>query len=447
MKDFQVVISRVVLTVVFICSIFIPVEAGVKNGLYTEEPMVNVGLWVKQSSISISADADFLIKNADNHKTIQKYKANTKVFIATKNKKLKLNDKEIKENCLIVELDKNDEAKAIEVNRKTYRGTVNIVNRQDGITVINQLPIEEYLYSLVPGEMPASWHMEAVKAQAVAARSFALNSFNKHKQEGFDVCATTHCQVYNGKKAELARSTKAVEDTKGLVLLYDNKPITAVFHSSSGGYTENSEDVWGGYVPYLRSVKDFDQKMPYYQWEKRMRPQQMQTLLESYGYSLGQLQAIEVSPLNKDGQNQSDRTDHGRIKSIRFIGDKNNVVLTGTQVRTIFGLNSTLFDITLYVNSDKKIDVPIGMYYKKEIDIEVPPYKEKGLMTDKENIRRIHWRNDEEIVINGFGWGHGLGLSQWGAKAMTSEVPETQETYFKEILNHYYQNCTLKKMY
>lgn len=447
MKEVKAVISLFFGVCLLVMSIM-PTEVSAKNGLLLNEPAIKVGLWTKQSSVSVSADADFVIKNAADRKVLQKFKANTKVFITVQNKKLKLAGKEIKESNVVVELEKNADDKCIELNRKSYRGVIEIANRSgQGMAVVNWLPIEQYLYSIVPGEMPASWHMEAVKAQAVAARTFALNSMDKHKQEGFDVCASTHCQVYNGKKAELARSTKAVDDTSGLALMYDNKPITAVFHSSSGGYTENSEDVWGSFSPYLRSVKDFDEGMPYYRWEKHIKPEAMQAVLESYGYRLGKLQAIEVSPLHKDGRNESDRTAHGRIKAIRFIGDQANVSLNGTQVRTMFDLKSTLFDLALYVKPDKKIDVPIGMYYKKEIDVAVPPYKEKGLMTDKPNTRRINWRGDEEIVITGYGWGHGLGLSQWGAKAMADKVPETKNTYFKEILNHYYQKCTLKKVY
>lgn len=424
------------------------VDAAARSGLLLAEPSIGVGLWTKQANISISSDADFVLKDADSQKILQRYKAGVKVFVSEKNKKLTINGKEIKSLHFFVEPEKSSDAVSLELNRKSYRGALEVIYRSGvGITVVNRLPLEAYLYSIVPGEMPASWHMEAVKAQAVAARSFALNSAGKHKTEGFNVCATTHCQVYNGKKAELERSTKAVDDTRGLILTYDNQPITAVFHSSSGGYTENSEDVWGSYCPYLRSVKDYDEGMPNYTWEKKMKPQEMQEKLETYGYSLGKLQAIELSVLLKEGKNAVDRTARGRVKTMRFIGDKGNIAVDGNKVRSMFGLNSTLFDLTLIVPADKKIEVPIGMYYKKDIDVKLPPFQEKGLMTDKAEIRRIHWRNDEEIVIKGYGWGHGLGMSQWGAKVMASKAPEKQDTYFKEILQHYYQNTAFKKVY
>lgn len=421
--------------------------ASSSTELYLSEPNIRVGLWTKQSSLYISAEAPFILKNLDNGQLVGQYEANTKVFITVKDNKVMVNNKLINLKSMEVSLQKNKVDAGINVNKKKYRGKVTISNvNKDGLMVINTLPIEEYLYSIVPSEMPASWHMEAVKSQAVAARTFVLNNMHKHEAEGYDVCATTHCQVYNGKTVEMDRSTKAVDDTNGLVMLYKGKPISAVFHGSAGGRTENCEDVWGTYLPYLRSVEDYDQGAPNYKWEKKLTSSEVQNKLQAAGYNIGTLQAIEVSPLNKDSK-ADDRSSTGRIKTMCFIGDKGSISLEGSKARSILGLNSTLFDVSLIVPNEKKIDVQIGMYYKKDIDVNLPPYKEKGLFTDKENIRRITGRTGELVLFNGFGWGHGLGLSQWGAKAMAEKVPETDSLYFKEILRHYYQGIEIKKVY
>lgn len=422
--------------------------ASPADELYLSEPTIRVGLWTKQSSIYISSEAPFSLKNIDNGQVVGQYEANAKVYITVKDNKVMVNDKLVKLKTMEISLQENNVDAGINVNKKKYRGKVTLTNvNKEGLTVINTLPIEQYLYSIVPSEMPASWHLEAVKSQAVAARTFALNNMHKHEAEGYDVCATTHCQVYNGKTVEMDRSTKAVDDTNGLVMLYKGKPISAVFHSSAGGKTENSEDVWGSYLPYLRSVEDYDQGAPNYKWEKKMTPSEVQNKLQAAGYSIGTLQAIEVSQLNKDSKNANDRSASGRIKTIGFIGDKGSINLEGNKARSILGLNSTLFDVSLVVPNEKKIDVQIGMYYKKNIDVNLPPYKEKGLMTDKENTRRITGRPGELILFNGFGWGHGLGLSQWGSKAMAEKSPETNSLYFKEILRHYYQGIEIKKVY
>lgn len=444
MKRYKMKIACLIL----LCSMYFSGIASAKEAQYLSVPEIRVGLWTKQASIYVSAEVPFVIRHLDDQKIIGKYDANTKLFVTVKNDAIMINNKKVKTDRLLVVLEKQADDQGIEVNKKKYRGVIELINQKKvGLTAINIVPIEQYLYSIVPGEMPASWAMEAVKAQAVAARTFVLNSLNKHEREGYQVCATTHCQVYGGKTAELERSTKAVKDTNGLVMLYQGKPITAVFHSSSGGYTENSEDVWGTYSPYLRSVFDYDEGLPQYQWEKKMTPREMQDKLKAMGYAIGNLQAIELSPLCRNGQNTGDRSARGRIKSIRFIGDQGNVLLTGTQVRSVLSLNSTWFDIQLIIPTDKKIDVPIGIYYKKNIDVDLPPYQEKGLLTDKVNTRRITGSSGETIVLNGYGWGHGLGLSQWGAKAMASKVPETEVTYFKEILKHYYQGIEIKKLY
>lgn len=432
---------------IFFSAFYLPVEAA-RQGLYQEEPEISVGLWTKQSTIFLSSDAPLVIREMKDRKIIAKYKEKAKIYLVVKDRKIFLDNKKIDAKQLLVQLEKPGADYGIEVNKKKYRGDIKIIcDEKAGLTAINRLPLEQYLYSIVPGEMPTSWPMEAVKAQAVAARTFALSSLGKHANEGYQVCATTHCQVYGGINVEMERSTKAVNDTNGLILLYRGNPISAVFHSSSGGATENSEDVWGTYLPYLRSVPDYDEGLPRYQWEKKMTVLEVQTQLSSMGYKIGNLQALEVSALHKGGKNASDRTGQGRVRTMRFIGDQGNIALTGTQVRSVLGLSSTWFDVQMLVPESKKIEVPIGMYYKKKIDVDLPPYEEKGLYTDKENIRRVHGRSGEIIVFSGFGWGHGLGLSQWGAKAMAGKAQEGNDTYFKEILNHYYQGTSLRKVY
>lgn len=435
--------------VVFCSALFFSsITIASPKGLLVEEPLIRVGLWTEQASIAVSADAAFVLRDQTTDKIIQSYKSTDKIFITAKDKQVNINGKPIKSQCFIVELAEENSAKSIELNRKIYRGSLEIIFKPNaGITVVNVLPLEDYLYSIVPSEMPAVWNMEAVKAQAVAARSYALSGLQKHSAEGFDVCATTHCQVYSGRSSEVERSTQAVDDTRGLTMLYNNKPIEAVFHASSGGYTENSEAVWGTYCPYLRSVKDDDENTPYYSWTKDFSPSDIQTKLMAYGYSIGKLQAIELSKLIKDGENSADRTLRGRIKSLRFIGDKGSVTIDGNKVRTLLGLKSTLFDISVIVPVDKKIEVPIGMYYKKQIDVNIPPYEESGLLTDSDNIRRIYWVDNEKISVRGYGWGHGLGMSQWGAKAMADQAASPSATYFKDILRHYYQDIIIKKLY
>ncbi|ASC71625.1 SpoIID-LytB domain protein [Halomicronema hongdechloris C2206] len=152
------------------------------------------------------------------------------------------------------------------VGHRWYRGRVLVMANGGGLTAINYVDLEHYLYSVLGGEMPSSWPAAALEAQAVAARSYALYHRNRAGQRPYDVASTTASQVYRGLESE-ARSTRAAVDaTQGQVLTYNGQIIEAVFHSSSGGYTENVEDVWQRPVPYLRSVKDYDAGAPVYEW-------------------------------------------------------------------------------------------------------------------------------------------------------------------------------------
>lgn len=187
------------------------------------------------------------------------------VDIHQSDRKVYVNKKGQETTTLVVAV--KDNAPVI-VNGKRYRGSLIIQPHKAGLTVINRLLIDEYLYGVVPEEMPASWNSEALKAQAVAARTFAIYDKldRKHTKEGFDVCATTDCQVYGGMDSEAITTNKAIDATKGEVIVYLNQPICSVFHAASGGQTDDSINVWNVNVPYLRAVEDKDEQSPYQNW-------------------------------------------------------------------------------------------------------------------------------------------------------------------------------------
>jgi stage II sporulation protein D len=149
--------------------------------------------------------------------------------------------------------------------------------------------------------------------------------------------------------------------------------------------------------------------------------------------------------------NAPDRGVSGRVKNLRLIGSAGSVQISGTKFRSIMGLDSTLFEVKAVVPSQKSIEVEITDSYgdrdKKTIEVNLPPYPEKRLATDNENICRLSGRPNETLLISGFGWGHGLGLSQWGAKAMAEKGPAGDTAYFKEILKHYYTGVDIQKVY
>lgn len=285
--------------------------------------------------------------------------------------------------------DKPDEGLALDGRR--YRGALELRHRGAGLTAVNIVPVDDYLLSVVPEEMPTNWPAEALKAQSIAARSFALKSRGRHAAEGYDLCTTTHCQLYKGIASEKTASTAAVRATRGEVLTYGGQPIEALFHTDSGGMTESSEDVWGNPIPYLRAVRDTPLgTMP---WTKTMSTAALEQKLAAKGHAIGRLRAIELSPLAV-GRAAKDRTASGRVKAMTVTGTKGSVTLSGTAWRSLLGLKSTLFSAKLTKDS---------------------------------------------VTFTGFGAGHGLGISQWGAERLA----ETGKSY-DDILHHYYTGVTLQ---
>lgn len=346
------------------------------------------------------------------------------------------------------------DAKApLNVNRKHYRGAITAALNSDRKTlnVINALPLEEYLYGVVAKEIIPLWPDEAIKAQAVASRSFALFKIKSSNYMGYDVRANEMGQVYGGILAEHANTNRIIDETRGVVALYGGKPIEAFFHSCSGGYTESSENVWGNAVPYLKAVKDYDEDAPNFSWEKIYTRDQLQKQLEQAGYKLGTLDSIRISYRKPAPMQASDRGISGRVKEITFNGTK-AVTIEGTKLRSILQLNSTLFDIYVGLNRPDYIEVPILNQFGMEIGKKKIPIKLNN--NDKDNytgnmgpVRLLTSVVGEKIFITGNGWGHGLGMSQWGARGMALAAPKQEKDYYKKILQHYYTGTEIKKIY
>ena len=146
----------------------------------------------------------------------------------------------------------------VSVKRKWYRGDLIVYNFDGKLTIVNSLPLEEYLMGVVPAEMPSRWNQEAHRAQAIAARSYALANLNKRASHGYDLKDTPQDQAYGGASSETKQTTIAVLSTKGEVLTYDNKIIPAYYHASSGGKTIPAGEIWAHDLPYIQSVDSFD---------------------------------------------------------------------------------------------------------------------------------------------------------------------------------------------
>lgn len=147
----------------------------------------------------------------------------------------------------------------VSTKKRWYRGEFIVENRNGALTVINNLPIEEYLLGVVPSEMPSKWNYEALKAQAIAARSYAIANRGKRATKGYDLKDTPEDQAYGGASSETATTNSAVIETKDIVITYNQKIIPAYYSASAGGHTTNSGAIWNKDLPFLKSVPSFDE--------------------------------------------------------------------------------------------------------------------------------------------------------------------------------------------
>lgn len=311
-------------------------------------------------------------------KAIGKIDPMSSLAAKTTGKDISINNR-LKATELLVEPQENG---YVWIGDRWYRGKTRLVLQGNQITAINHVNLEEYLYSVVGAEAISSWPLEALKAQAVAARSYALYKRNHETNGLYDVDTTVGTQVYKGLDSEYTTTHQAVDSTLGQIMTYNNQVILAAFHSSSGGHTENVEDVWTSPLPYLRAVVDYDQKSPVFQWQQIFPVSRIQSLVAGVGNVRG-LQPIEMTP-------------HGRVVTMKVTGDRGSTMISGKDLRQTLELRSTLF----------------------------------RMFTDGQNVR-----------VEGRGFGHGLGLSQWGAYYLAK-----QGVNYNRILAHYYQNATLTKI-
>ena len=275
----------------------------------------------------------------------------------------------------------------VTLDNRRCRGFFTISTDPEGLCAINHIPVEEYLYGVVPKEMPYNWAKEALMAQAVAARTYALYIKGKSGNKPYDVEATTASQVYGGYNVERPESNLAIDATRGQVMNYDGKLIVAYFHSNSGGHTEDSKNVWTADIPYLKGVPDrFSENIPKSRWEYFLSYDSAKDRLNRYGLNIG-----EVKKICPAGKSRS-----GRILKVTVISDKGTSELTSNNFRIKVGatsLKSALFQI--------KADA-------------------------------------HGILFKGKGYGHGVGMSQWGAYRMAQAGFS-----YQDILKHYYQGIKI----
>ncbi len=339
----------------------------------------------------------------------------------------------------------------ISVDKNKYRDYIMFISKGEKISLINHIQLENYLYGVVPKEMPASWPIESLKAQAVVARSFALANLNKHKNEGFNLCDSTDCQVYKAYDNEHTNTNAAVNETRDTFVFYNGIVASTPYHSTSGGYTEDSSVAWGGSIPYLVPVKDmYSEGVSANKWSIKMTPLEIANKLSLEGIYIGEIQDVQI--LKTSSAN--------RVVELKIVGSISNQIITGNKLRTIFGntiMKSTWFNIDkVGQSSNEKIYVLDGnSRYPSEIDINNAHILDgKGNNSANRSTVSRAISNDRTssiggsksivpttFIFNGVGYGHGVGMSQYGAMEMAKLGYN-----YEDIIKYYYTGVDIIKI-
>lgn len=322
------------------------------------------------------------------------------------------------------------------INSKKYRGELE-VRRITGsdMTVINVVKIQDYLYGNVPPEIGGKSHPEALKAQALASKMYAINNIGKHRKTGFDLCPTTACQVYRGYSVEVASCNAAIDEVKDKIITYEGKIAGNIYYfASSAGRTESSENVWGKPVPYLVSVED--KYEPIFSWTKTLRASDVKAKLPSIGNVLG-MNIVKTS-------------NTGRVTQLAVRGDRKSdpSLFNLGECRTVFSLNSQLYTITsdadIFAAADTAAPLKLQLGGRKVIDgssaiKSISSANNKVYILGGNGQAKTVALLPETYTFSGSGWGHAVGMSQEGARSMGKAGIK-----YDEIIMHYFNGTKVE---
>lgn len=329
----------------------------------------------------------------------------------------------------------------------SYYGAFQYQRRGGGnMTVVNFVPLEDYVKGVVPHEMSASWPLEALKAQAVCARTYSVLNLEKHGSDGFDLCATTDCQMYLGRNSANQHSDQAVEETTGQYVWYGNELAETFYFSCDGGATEDVKNVWGSSIPYLKGVVDpyegaVADKTGRYGWTRTFTKAQLKEILHSKGRMCDDIVDFYIAETTPTGNVFKITFLDAAGKSWSFQHNERG----REYCRTLLGLYSNRYTISggggnYYVNGQEDaLSSVLGAYAiggdGTVIPIQDTPYVVTASGTEPLTITTT----GDSFTITGSGWGHNVGMSQWGAYAMAQ-----QGKTYEEILTFYFTGVDVR---
>jgi len=363
----------------------LPAHADLDKG--TQSPqIVRVAVTRDARELSLMIEGRYVLRNPADGQVLQKASHLPRSTIRLLDRGIMIGLKVYAVKRIIIEPNRDA---TIVLNNRRFRGDVAIIRSvSNRLTAVNYIDIENYIKGVLYHEVSHHWPMEALKAQAVAARTYALYSLKNKTVYDYDLTNDIYSQVYGGKNSERYRTGLAVTHTSGLVLAYGNKIMPAYFHATCAGMTEEARELWNIDIPPLRGVPClFCKDSPHYTWKKNLRLKDMQQVLNRKRLKMGLIKDLMVV----------DRNRSGRINRIKITGHKGEeLIISGKDFRELMGPNTV---------RSNNYEIQMKGYY---------------------------------VDLIGKGWGHGVGLCQWGAFGMAR-----QQFNFRQILAYYYPGADL----
>lgn len=364
---------------IFTCALLVSLLCANAYSIGKVQKNIAVGIMIDATSLELGSSKDFYVLDASNRK-LKLTKGTVNVSHSAKGVKMK-------KYGLSLPVKINPSNGIIFVNSKPYQGYLKLIKSGNKMNVVNILTIEDYVKGVLPKEIGSASGKEALKAQAVISRTYALSNLSRHAHQGFNVCATTHCQIYGGLSDEVHVTDQAVRETQGEVLTYEGEFAQTLFHSNCGGRTDNPKYVWNWEKPYLKGVKcGYCCKAPHTKWEQEIDANLISKKLANN--NIGKIKKIKIKG----------KTPAGATKELEIIHSKGKTMLNAYKFR-----------------------------------LAIDEYKIKSHAFNSIKVK------GDKVYFKGKGYGHKFGLCQWGAKGMA----EKGKTY-KKILEHFYPKAKIK---
>lgn len=423
----------IIISLIFVFVFALSVYAGADDKNLNPDEYIRVGLYygnTSKKSFNISSDYGFDV-----------YDENLNYIKHLDSKGLTISTGTEFNRCILMCAADEPDSRIMNIAGKDYRDGCLIIENGGALRIINYVTLEHYVWGVVGREMSPSNPLEALKAQAVCARSYAL-SCTKHDSYEFDVCTTTDCQVYGGVAAESEEVRQACRETAGQAMYYDDNIVRAYFSAYSGAsHTMSSKDAWGTESAYLQSVNDI--YTPEYTWATMYTMSEIRTRLLDAGYTdPGTVKSIRVGS----------RNENGAVMSLVIEGTKSTVTVKSPYIMSVFYLKSLYFNMGEgdYIEIKKTEKSPESMYVLSADGVSVVStedlYVYNGTETLKFPVLRAAEYSFEDVTctkeayLNGLGFGHGVGMSQRGAVIMARDYGAS----YLDILNYYYTNVEIR---